>query len=129
MMVKKISFESLLNIYREYNISSGGKLAKKEDQIFLKVSKKLKVKKKTIYASLQNNWSQILKSQPMVELVDCCRPNNVIYLNAYLITMVKTKHLRVSVPDFISILDIYWINAFWIIAIYVGCILFFALIY
>lgn len=76
-MVETISFELLLNVYRIYSISSSGKLKEKDDPIFLKVSKKLKVKKEILYALLQKHWNQILLWQPVLELVDCCRPNNV----------------------------------------------------
>lgn len=103
-MTKKISFESLMNVYRNYNISSGRKLREINDPVFLKVSKKLKVKKETIYASLQKHWNRILKSQPMLKLVDCSRPNKVS-MKCLLILMVKMKHSKV-IKNFENVLDL-----------------------
>lgn len=76
-MVKNISFELLLNVYRNYNIGSGGKLKNINDPIFLKVSKNVKKKKETIHALLRKHWNRILQWQPMIELVNCRRPNIV----------------------------------------------------
>lgn len=76
-MVEKICFELLLNVYREYNISSNRKLKEINDPVFLEVSKNLEVEKETIYASLQKHWKRIIKLQPMIKLVDCIQPDNV----------------------------------------------------
>lgn len=75
--IKSIPFETQLKLFHKYKISFGKKLKEKNDPLFLKVSKELKVKVDRVYTTFRKNWKKILQFQPTIELVDCCRRNIV----------------------------------------------------
>lgn len=74
---KSIPFESQMKLFQKYKINSGKKLKEKNDPVFLKVSKELKVRVDRVYTTFRKKWKQILEWQPMLEIVDCCHPNVV----------------------------------------------------
>lgn len=80
-MGKIISFETLLKIFRIYDIRTQRKLKGVNDPVFLRISRKFKVKKETIYAKLQKNWKLIWKWQPYIALVECNRHRIVSILD------------------------------------------------
>lgn len=80
IMGRIISLETQLKILKIYNINTQGKLKSIIDPVFLKISKKFKIKKETIYGILRKNWRQILQLEPYVKLINLHQANIVSIL-------------------------------------------------